>query len=121
MNARATISLVLSLAILAGCAGSPPREPDAEPQAERSHGGKVVGGAGGAAVGGAMAYSSAGILCTIGGPLCMVFVIPAAIIGGVVGLAAGSVVDAVSDSAKEAKPASEPAAPRADSAERPGG
>ena len=56
-------------------------------------GSRAVGGAGaGAAVG----YSSAGMLCTISGPLCLIVVVPAAIVGGVVGLAAGSVVDAVS-------------------------
>lgn len=55
-----------------------------------------MGAVGGAGAGAAMGYSSAGMLCTISGPLCLVVVVPAALVGGVVGLAAGSVVDAVS-------------------------
>ena len=55
-----------------------------------------MGAMGGAGAGAAMGYSSAGLLCTIGGPLCLIVVVPAAIVGGVVGLAAGGVVDAVS-------------------------
>lgn len=88
---------MLVIALLPGCAStSTPEDPKPEASVEqpRHHEGKVVGGAGGALAGGAMAYSSAGILCTIGGPLCAIVVVPAAILGGVLGLAAGSVVDA---------------------------
>jgi len=41
------------------------------------------------------AYSSAGMLCTIGGPLCMLVVVPVAVVGGLVGGAAGAAIDAV--------------------------
>lgn len=57
--------------------------------------GAVVGAAGGAGFGALSAQSSAGLLCTIGGPLCWVVVVPAAIVGGVVGGVAGAAVDAV--------------------------
>jgi hypothetical protein len=112
------VALGLAFAILTGCAGNPQKESD-EAAAERSHGGKIVGATGGAVGGAAMAYSSAGILCTIGGPLCAIMVIPAAIVGGLIGGAAGSVVDAVSDS--RAGGARDPAPPRADTSARPGG
>ena len=69
-----------------------------------------------------MGYSSAGVLCTIGGPLCMVFVIPAAIVGGLVGLAAGSVADSISDARKHKDAPRDEAAPRrADTSPPPGG
>lgn len=68
-----------------------------------------MGAMGGAGAGAAMGYSSAGMLCTFGGPLCLIVVVPAAIVGGVVGLAAGGVVDAVS------------AAPRPQAGPLPGG
>ena len=55
--------------------------------------GAVVGGVGGAGVGAAMGQASAGILCTIGGPLCLLYVVPAAIVGGLVGGVAGGVID----------------------------
>ncbi len=89
-------ALAVSFALLSGCASSP-RQDTEETPVQRSHEGKMLGGAGGAVAGGAMAYSSAGLLCTIGGPLCMAFILPAAILGGAVGLAAGSVVDAARD------------------------
>ena len=57
--------------------------------------GAFVGAAGGAGLGAMSAYSSAGVLCTIGGPLCMVVVLPVAVVGGLVGGAAGAAVDAV--------------------------
>ena len=104
-------ALMPAIAILAGCASTP--KPEASAELPRSHEGKVVGGAGGALAGGVMAYSSAGVLCTIGGPLCAIVVVPAAILGGVVGLAAGSVVDAARDGSSEA------ALPRADTSARP--
>lgn len=59
------------------------------------HDGAVVGVAGGAAGGAAWGYGTAGVLCTISGPLCAIIVIPAAIAGAVVGGAAGGIVDAV--------------------------
>ena len=55
----------------------------------------MLGTAGGAAGGAALGYGAAGVLCTIGGPLCMIVVIPAAIAGAVVGGTAGTVVDAI--------------------------
>jgi len=73
-----------------------PKGDDASEKSTNGHGGAIVGAAGGAGVGAAMGYSSAGLLCTIGGPLCLVVVVPAALIGGALGLAGGSVVDAVS-------------------------
>jgi hypothetical protein len=55
----------------------------------------VAGAAGGAAGGAAIGYGAAGLLCTIGGPLCMIVVIPAAIVGAVAGGTVGSVADAI--------------------------
>ena len=98
---------------LAGCAGNPaPRqsllptpmaivpsrsEPAAQfPESSGGiNGGAVVGAAGGAAVGAASAQAGAGLLCTIGGPLCLIVMIPAAIVGGLVGGVTGGVIDAV--------------------------
>jgi len=57
--------------------------------------GALVGAAGGAGLGAMSAYSSAGMLCTIGGPLCMIVVVPVAVVGGLVGGVAGAAVDAV--------------------------
>jgi hypothetical protein len=111
------LALALAAAIFSGCAStSKPEEPKPEASVEppRHHEGKVVGGAGGALAGGAMAYSSAGILCTIGGPLCAIVVVPAAILGGVLGLAAGSVVDAARGAASEG------GSPPGDTSARPG-
>jgi hypothetical protein len=107
-------ALALAVAILSGCASNPTIESaDEKP---RSHEGKVVGGAGGALAGGAVGYSSAGVLCTIGGPLCMAVVVPAAIVGGLIGLAAGSVVDVARDGAKDGA-----ALPPGDTSVRPDG
>jgi surface antigen len=104
---------VLVLA-LSGCASNPQKESEVPVETTRHHEGKVIGGAGGALAGGAMAYSSAGLLCTIGGPLCAVVVVPAAILGGIVGLAGGAVVDKVNDSRAKDAPKDEAAPPRAD-------
>ena len=82
-------------ALVVGCAAAPKGD-NAVEESTTGHGGKVVGAVGGAGAGAAMGYSSAGLLCTIGGPLCLIVVVPAAIVGGVVGLAAGGLVDAVS-------------------------
>jgi hypothetical protein len=57
--------------------------------------GAVIGGAGGAAGGAALGYGSAGVLCTVGGPLCALVVVPAAIVGGLVGGVAGGVIQNV--------------------------
>jgi hypothetical protein len=57
--------------------------------------GALVGAAGGAGVGAMSGYSSAGLLCTIGGPLCWIVVVPVAVVGGVVGGVAGAAVDAL--------------------------
>ena len=100
--------VILSL-LLAGCARSPVTSEsisgpvtvvasNVEPAAhfyEKGgiNSGAVVGGVGGAGVGAAMGQASAGLLCTIGGPLCLVYVIPAAIVGGLVGGVAGGVID----------------------------
>jgi hypothetical protein len=89
------LSLLLSILVLSSCAGTTRDDASAE-KSTSGNGGKVMGAVGGAGAGAAMGYSSAGMLCTISGPLCLIVVVPAAIIGGVVGLAAGSVVDAVS-------------------------
>lgn len=94
---RTLLAALLAFSLFAGCASTRAPEETAQDQTPKNHSGKVVGGAGGALAGGAMAYSSAGLMCTIGGPLCAVVVIPAAVIGGVLGLAAGSVVDAARD------------------------
>lgn len=57
--------------------------------------GAVIGGVGGAGIGAISAQASAGLMCTIGGPLCLIVVIPAAIVGGLVGGVAGAAVDAI--------------------------
>jgi hypothetical protein len=114
-----TLVAVLAIA-LAGCASNPRTEGEAPAEETRHHEGKVIGGAGGALAGGAMAYSSAGLLCTIGGPLCAVVVVPAAILGGVIGLAGGTVVDKVND-ARSRDAIAEAAPPRAGTSARPGG
>jgi hypothetical protein len=110
-------SLALSLALaLTGCGVSAPQRQDAgpaaagpvavvasplEPAAQFNGSnanyvdGALVGAAGGAGVGAMSGYSSAGLLCTIGGPLCWVVVVPVALVGGVVGGVAGAAVDAV--------------------------
>ena len=111
---RKALPLLLVVVLFTGCASAPSQETD-------SHSGAVVGGAGGALAGGAMAYSSAGILCTIGGPLCVAFILPAAIIGGVVGLTAGSVVDAVGNAKKQETAKGEEAPPPADTSAPRGG
>jgi hypothetical protein len=61
--------------------------------APKSHAGAALGAGGGVLGGAALGYASAGILCTIGGPLCMLIVVPAAIAGGAIGGAAGNVMD----------------------------
>jgi hypothetical protein len=118
---RRILCPLLVLVILSGCAGNPEQAED------KSHGGKIVGATGGAVGAGAMAYSSAGLLCTIGGPLCAIFVIPAAIVGALLGGAAGSVVDAIGDAKRKAPAPPEDLAkdaavpPRVDSAAHPDG
>ena len=94
---------LMAFALLVGCGGAAPKDDTAVEKSASGggHGGKVVGAVGGAGAGAAMGYSSAGMLCTISGPLCLIVVVPAAIVGGVVGLAAGSVVDAVSGAPRQ--------------------
>ena len=109
-------SIVLAL-LVAACAQIPqqPKEADFrslaivpvayEPpakseEAKKGYTGAVLGAGGGALAGGAMAYGSAGLMCTIGGPLCAVVVIPAAIVGGLVGGLAGGAIDAATDPTK---------------------
>lgn len=93
------ILVAVLVVVLSGCASPPQKDRSAEEA--RHHEGKVIGGAGGALAGGAMAYSSAGLLCTLGGPLCAFVVVPAAILGGVLGVAAGSVVDVAREGTKD--------------------
>jgi hypothetical protein len=57
--------------------------------------GAVLGAAGGAGIGAMSAKASAGLLCTIGGPLCLIVMVPAAIVGGLVGGVAGAAADAI--------------------------
>mgnify|MGYP006196646875 CR=1 FL=1 len=63
--------------------------------------GTVIGAAGGAGIGAMSAKASAGLLCTVGGPLCWIVMIPAAVVGGVVGGLAGGVADAVTSTPGE--------------------
>ena len=109
---RLASRLLLACALLPGCASTPePVEksgaslaivPVAYPPVSRieasgpgRHDATMVGAAGGAAGGAMWGYGAAGMLCTIGGPLCMIVVIPAAIVGALVGGTAGSVADAI--------------------------
>ena len=57
--------------------------------------GALLGAAGGAGIGAMSGKASAGLLCTIGGPLCLIVVVPAAIVGGLLGGVAGAAVDAI--------------------------
>ena len=109
---RIALRLLLVCALLPGCATTPePVEkagvslaivpvayaPVSRIEASRPgrHDGAAVGAAGGAAGGAVWGYGAAGLLCTIGGPLCMIVVIPAAIVGAVAGGTVGSVADAI--------------------------
>lgn len=109
MMRRAVASIVIA-SLLAGCSGTAPREsmgsiaivPSAlEPAAQLEGGGAnyaegaVIGAAGGAGIGAMSAKAAAGLLCTFGGPLCLIVMIPAAIVGGLVGGVAGAAVDAI--------------------------
>jgi len=111
---RATVLLVCALVV--GCAPAPVKHElptagsftviptNVEPAAQLDkdgaggiNGGAVIGGVGGAGVGAAMGQASAGILCTIGGPLCAFVVVPAVIFGGLIGGTAGAIGDATKD------------------------
>src|SRR3954469_1193717 len=114
-NRMRTPLALLFAAVLAGCGVTAPYREDraaaeAEPVAivasalepaaqlqggRTSYDGAMIGATGGAGLGAMSAYSSAGILCTIGGPLCMMIVVPVAVVGGLVGGVAGAAVDAV--------------------------
>jgi hypothetical protein len=106
---------LLCAAVLAGCGVTAPSRQEAasvaaapaavvasrlEPAAQfqgsqvRYADGAVIGATGGAGIGAMSAYSSAGMLCTIGGPLCMMVVVPVAVVGGLVGGLAGAAVQA---------------------------
>ena len=108
---RRTLAL-LAAASLAACGGNPVApaevrpvavvpssyEPAAQFDADGKglmNGGAVVGAAGGAGIGAMSAKASAGLMCTISGPLCLIVMVPAAIVGGVVGGLAGGVVDMI--------------------------
>src|SRR5688572_32665822 len=107
---------LIACALLVACGGAPRKDDSAVEKSTSGHGGKVMGAVGVAGAGAAMGYSSAGMLCAISGPLCLIVVVPAALVGGVVGLAAGSVVDAIS-----AAPKQQGAAPPADTSAPQGG
>lgn len=108
---RAFIVFLTLTAFLAGCAGTSaykgetgsvaivpsPYEPAAQFNGSNANyaDGAVIGAAGGAGIGAMSAQASAGLVCTIGGPLCLIVVIPAAIVGGLVGGVAGAAVDAI--------------------------
>ena len=75
-----------------------PYEPAAQldPQGRGSAAeGTVIGAAGGAGIGAMSAKASAGLLCTVGGPLCWVVMIPAAVVGGLIGGVVGGAADAI--------------------------
>jgi hypothetical protein len=108
---RVFIVFLALTAFLAGCAGTAaykgeigsvaivasPYEPAAQFNGSNANyaDGAVIGAAGGAGIGAISAQASAGLVCTIGGPLCLIVVIPAAIVGGLVGGVAGAAVDAI--------------------------
>ena len=107
---RKRIAVVVIASLFAGCAAPlHPRvdavnvvasayEPAAQLGAARRGSaaeGTVIGAAGGAGIGAMSAKASAGLLCTLGGPLCWIVMIPAAVVGGVVGGLAGGVADAL--------------------------
>jgi hypothetical protein len=107
---RHSSAVVVILSLLAGCAApakqqlepvnvvASPYEPAAQLDANARGSaaeGAVVGAAGGAGIGALSAKASAGLLCTVGGPLCWVVMVPAAIVGGVVGGLAGGAADAI--------------------------
>jgi hypothetical protein len=103
---------LLIAAPLAGCTTTPPRpqqdlgsvaivaspyEPAAQFNGSNANyaDGAVIGGVGGAGIGALSAQASGGLLCTLGGPLCLIVVVPAAIVGGLVGGIAGAALDAI--------------------------
>jgi hypothetical protein len=101
----------LFVAALAGCGATSPQqktlgsvavvaspyEPAAQFNGSNANyaDGAVIGGVGGAGIGALYAQATGGLLCTIGGPLCLIVVIPAAIVGGLVGGVTGAAVDAI--------------------------
>ena len=114
------VVVILSITV-AACGSSPQKDDEAE---QKTHTGKIVGATGGGAIGAAVGWSQAGVLCTVSGPLCAIVVIPVAIFGGLIGGAAGSIGDAMKDARanEERRQATEKSAqPRADTSARPGG
>lgn len=102
--------MIVIASLLAGCAARPtgrelgsiavvasPYEPAAQFEGGNASyaEGAVLGAAGGAGIGAMSAKASAGLLCTLGGPLCLIVMIPAAIVGALVGGVAGAAVDAL--------------------------
>ena len=109
-------SAVVIASLLAGCASPPrkelgpanvvasPYEPAAQLDATARGSaaeGAVIGAAGGAGIGALSAKASAGLLCTMGGPLCWVVMVPAALVGGMVGGLAGGAADAITSGPSE--------------------
>jgi hypothetical protein len=103
-------AVLVIVSLLAGCSTAPRQEPVSvavvaspyEPAAQLDPEGRgsaaegaVIGAAGGAGIAAMSAKASAGLLCTMGGPLCWVVMVPAAIVGGVVGGLAGGAADAI--------------------------
>ena len=99
---RKLLAVLVIASLLAGCAAplhtardlgsvtivSSPYEPAAQFGAEGKGSpaeGAVLGAAGGAGIGAMSAKASAGLLCTVGGPLCWIVMVPAAIVGGLIG------------------------------------
>ncbi len=116
------LAVVILSTSIAACGSAPQK--DEEEAEQKTHTGKIVGATGGGAIGAAVGWTQAGVLCTVGGPLCAVVVVPAVIFGGLIGGAAGSIGDAIKDSrANQAKreASGKSAQPRADTSARPGG
>src|ERR1700704_3542480 len=100
---RSATLLVIPCLLLGGCASTPvPSKRELgtvaivpsryEPAAQfdpdgrvGNNTGAVIGAAGGAGIGALSAQASAGLLCTVGGPLCLIVMIPAAVVGGPLG------------------------------------
>jgi hypothetical protein len=112
---RPPLALLLTAAV-AGCGVTPPHRLDPGPAASAPSAiaaaplepaaqfngsnasyaeGALLGAAGGAGFGAMSAHASAGLICTLGGPLCWAVVVPVAVVGGLVGGVAGAAVDAI--------------------------
>lgn len=113
---KSSVAALVIFSLLAGCASpSPtgragativasPYEPAAQLDATARGSaaeGAVIGAAGGAGLGALSAQASAGLLCTVGGPLCWAVMLPAALVGGLVGGLAGGAADAITSAPSE--------------------